>query len=103
MDTTLCISSKAELEKSTFTAKMGKVKHCDVPVVGVEFLEEAAKGGALSKIPSHTISSWGAPRQALAATENRKREANHERVYEKGENQFIISTHYPTTCMIYAT
>ena len=48
---------------------MEKVKICDVPVVDVEFLDDAAKGEALSKILPHTISSWGAPRHVLSATE----------------------------------
>ena len=97
-ETTLCISSKAELEKNAFTAKMERVKHFDVPVVGVEFLQEVAKGGAMSKIPSHTISSWGAPRQSLAATENRKREGKHERAFEKGKSIFNKTEYKSLQC-----
>ena len=47
--------------------KMAKVKECDVPVVGMDFLDEAAKGAALLKIPGATISEWGAPRHSLPA------------------------------------
>ena len=48
---------------------MQKVKDCDVPVVDVDFLDDAAKGEALSKILPHTISPWGAPRHALSSKE----------------------------------
>lgn len=49
------------------SSKMVDVSDCDVPVVGVDFLEEAAKGAALLKIPAATISDWGAPRHSLPA------------------------------------
>ena len=49
--------------------KMCEVEECDVPVVDEEFLSDAAKGAALLKIPSHTISSWGAPRHSLPVDE----------------------------------
>ena len=45
------------------------MKECEVPVVDEAYLEDARKGGALLKIPSHTISSWGAPRLSLTAEE----------------------------------
>ena len=57
----------AELDK--MSKKMREVEECDVPVVKEEFLEAAAGGGALLKIPPHTISSWGAPRHSLTAEE----------------------------------
>ena len=44
---------------------MKEVKSHDIPVVGEDYLADAAKGGALLKIPSHTISSWGAPRYSV--------------------------------------
>ena len=44
---------------------MVEVEECEVPVVGEDYLTDAAKGGALLKIPSHTISTWGAPRHSL--------------------------------------
>lgn len=47
--------------------KMNEVEACDVPVVSEEFLNDAVKGGALLKIPTHTISDWGAPRHSLPA------------------------------------
>lgn len=47
------------------TKKMAEVEECDVPVVAEEFLEDASKGAALTKIAQHTISSWGAPRLSL--------------------------------------
>ena len=52
-----------EVEK--MSVKMKEVESCDVPVVDEVFLENAETGGALLKIPSHTISGWGAPRHAL--------------------------------------
>ena len=61
---------------------MQKVKDCDVPVVDVDFLDDAAKGEALSKILPHTISPWGAPRHALSTTEETDFEAQ---AFEKGE------------------
>lgn len=45
--------------------KMQEMEECEVPVVSEDFLEDAGKGAALLKIPSHTISSWGAPRHSL--------------------------------------
>ena len=48
---------------------MSEVGECEVPVVDEAYLEDARKGGALLKIPSHTISSWGAPRHSLTAEE----------------------------------
>ena len=45
--------------------KMVEVKECDVPVVGVDYLESAGEGAALLKIPGCTISEWGAPRHSL--------------------------------------
>jgi poly [ADP-ribose] polymerase len=45
--------------------KMKDVQECEVPVVAEDYLEDAEKGGALLKIPAHTISSWGAPRHSL--------------------------------------
>ncbi len=47
--------------------KMLEVEACDVPVVSESFLKDAAGGGALLKIPSATISDWGAPRHSLPA------------------------------------
>lgn len=49
--------------------KMSEVEECEVPVVDEAYLEDAKKGGALLKIPSHTISSWGASRHSLTAEE----------------------------------
>ena len=46
---------------------MSEVQECNVPVVDLKFLEDAAQGSALSKIPQHTISSWGASRDTLMA------------------------------------
>ena len=57
-------------EVDKMSKKMAKVEEVEVPVVTEEFLEDASKGGALLKIPSHTISSWGAPRHSLAAPED---------------------------------
>ena len=48
--------------------KMEEVKSHDIPVVSEDYLADAAKGGALLKIPSHTISSWGAPRYSVPST-----------------------------------
>ena len=59
----MTLLSAEELEK--MSKKMQEVKECDVPVVSEDFLEEAAKGAALIKIPGSTISEWGAPRHAL--------------------------------------
>ena len=49
--------------------KMAEVEECEVPVVDEAYLEDSRKGGALLKIPSHTISSWGAARHSLAVEE----------------------------------
>ena len=48
--------------------KMVEVEGSEVPVVAEAYLEDARKGGALLKIPSHTISSWGAPRHSLTSS-----------------------------------
>ncbi|XP_064402675.1 poly [ADP-ribose] polymerase 1-like isoform X3 [Halichondria panicea] len=66
-NTTICISSEAELEK--MSSRMVEVEDSDVPVVSEDYLEEAGKGAALLKIPSHTISDWGAPRHSLPSSE----------------------------------
>ena len=50
--------------------KMCEVEDCDVPVVSEKYLDDAAKGGALLKIPTHTISEWGAPRHSLPADDD---------------------------------
>ena len=49
--------------------KMKEVEECEVPVVGEGFLEDAGTGGALLKIPAHTISTWAASRTSLTAEE----------------------------------
>jgi len=46
--------------------KMGIVKECDVPVVDEDYLDKAASGAALLKIPGSTISDWGAPRHSVS-------------------------------------
>ena len=63
---TVCLDEVDKMSK-----KMEEVKGLEIPVVGEAFLEDAGKGGALLKIPSHTISPWGAPRHSLSsATED---------------------------------
>ena len=62
-----CLFSLEELDKAS--KRMVEVEECEVPVVGEDYLQDAVKGGALLKIPSHTISSWGAPRHSLPADE----------------------------------
>ena len=79
-DTTICISDKDTVESGSHVVR--NVQDCDVPVVDVEFLDDAAKGEALSKILPHTISPWGAPRHALSTTEETDYAA---RAFEKGE------------------
>ena len=81
IDTTICISNKAELDKRTKV--VDKIKECDVPVVDVEFLDDAAQGGALVKIPPHTISSWGAPRHTLVGKEEIDA-GSLDKLFEKG-------------------
>lgn len=44
---------------------MVDVGECDVPVVTEEYLDDAGQGAALLKIPTYTISDWGAPRHFL--------------------------------------
>ena len=44
---------------------MKEVKSHDIPVVGEDYLADVAKGGALLKIPTHTISSWDSPRESV--------------------------------------
>ena len=66
--TTRAVKSRsytAELTKGTKT--MAEVEECKVPVVSLEFLEDAAEGDALGKIPKHTISPWAASRNTLVA------------------------------------
>ena len=46
---------------------MCEIEKYEVPVVSEAFLDDAAKGAALLKIPKHTISEWGAPRHSLPA------------------------------------
>ena len=65
--TTVCISNLAELDSGS--KKMLDAESKNVPVVDVRFLSDAAKGEALSKIPTHTISSWGAARDAVPVRE----------------------------------
>ncbi len=48
------------------SVKMEEVEECDVPVVDVDYLDKAASGAALLKIPGSTISSWGAPRHSVS-------------------------------------
>eukprot|EP00731_Ephydatia_muelleri_P028216 Em0019g1089a len=61
--TTICISNKKEVEK--MSKMMKEVKSHDIPVVGEDYLADVAKGGALLKIPTHTISSWDSPRESV--------------------------------------
>ena len=63
-----------------------------MPVVGEEYLQDAAKGGALLKIPSHTLSSWGAPRHSLPADEP----GSGKSFKSKGEPPATDHTPYPT-------
>ena len=63
----VCHTCAAEVDK--MGKKMQEVEECDVPVVVEDFLADAAKGAALLKIPTHTISSWGAPRHSLPSDE----------------------------------
>jgi poly [ADP-ribose] polymerase len=80
-DTTLCISNQAEIDKQS--KNMNKVMECDVPVVPVDYLKDAAKGGALGKIAVHKISSWGASRDALpVATPGPSGSQLEEKLYE---------------------
>lgn len=65
--TTLCISNLAEVTSGS--KKMLDAENKNVPIVDEGFLIDASKGEALSKIPLHTISSWGAPRHTLAVQE----------------------------------
>ena len=68
--TTVCISNLAELDSES--KKILDAQDKNVPVVDKSFLSDAAKGEALSKIPLHTISSWGAPRDTVAVQEKSK-------------------------------
>ena len=61
----LVLFATEELDK--MSKKMCEVEECEVPVVKEEYLDDAAKGAALLKIPTHTISEWGAPRHSLPA------------------------------------
>ncbi len=56
-----------ELDKAS--KRMSEVEDLEVPVVTMDYLDDAANGGALLKIPTHTISSWGAPRHSLPVDE----------------------------------
>ena len=49
---------------------MAEVEEAEVPVVSDGYLEDATKGGALLKIPQHTISPWGAARTSLPANDD---------------------------------
>eukprot|EP00118_Oscarella_pearsei_P026283 m.309715 g.309715 ORF g.309715 m.309715 type:complete len:959 (+) comp47446_c0_seq1:38-2914(+) len=56
-----CISSEAEVEKES--KKIRDAEEADVPIVSVDFLEDAARGGALLKIPQYNLVSWGLNRK----------------------------------------
>lgn len=63
----VCISNKVEVD-DVVNGKMGpngykmnQMRLCRVPVVDVSYVEDAAKGDAINKIPPHTISPWGDP------------------------------------------
>ncbi len=47
------------------SARMVDVSDLDIPVVSEDYLDDAAQGAALLKIPMYTISDWGAPRHSL--------------------------------------
>ena len=85
-DTTICISNQSEIDKQS--KSINKVMDCDVPVVDVEYLDNIDSGGALAKITSHKISSWGAPRDVLPSKEETDFGAPQkslERAFEKSK------------------
>ena len=67
--TTICISTQSEVD--SMGRPMKGVEKWDVPVVDEGYLEGVAKGAdPLGTIASHTISSWGAPRNKLPCKED---------------------------------
>ncbi|XP_065832639.1 poly [ADP-ribose] polymerase 1-like [Oscarella lobularis] len=56
-----CLSSEAEVDKGS--GKIDAAESADVPIVSVDFLDDAAKGGALLKIPQYNLVSWGLNRK----------------------------------------
>lgn len=78
--TTICISTKAEIDKGN--QPMKDVEKCNVPVVDLEFLEDVGKGGnPFSKIGPHTISTWGASRLSLPTP---TKQPDSGSIYEQG-------------------
>ena len=69
--------------------KMGEVVECEVPVVDEEYLDDAGIGAALLKIPTHTISSWGAPRHSLPSTGEDMTDSGHS--FKSAGNRHSVS------------
>lgn len=64
----ICIVFEGEVDK--MSKRMLEVEEYEVPVVDEDYLNDARSGGgALLKISSHTISSWGAPRHSLPSAD----------------------------------
>ena len=47
------------VEVKKMSKKMQDAKKADIPVVSIDFLEDAEKGAAQLKIPAHNIATWG--------------------------------------------
>ena len=88
--TTICLSTQSEVD--SMGRPMKGVEKWDVPVVGEEYLEGVAKGAdPLGTIASHTISSWGAPRNKLPSKEEVF--LKKSKIFETGLSLSVI--HYP--------
>jgi poly [ADP-ribose] polymerase len=56
-DLTVCISNEAEVKK--LGKRMQDAKKANIPIVSLDFLEDAVKGAAQLKIPTYSIATWG--------------------------------------------
>lgn len=88
--TTICISNSTEVEHNS--KAMTDCKEHGVPVVDVEFLDDATNGSAHSKITSHIISSWGnSPRSTPSSSRSGKEETDFGFKEGKGLKGELVS------------
>ena len=86
-----------ELDK--MNKKMKDVQECEVPVVAEDYLEDAEKGGALLKIPAHTISSWGAPRHSLPSPAEDLTDSGSQSFKSAGVCPVTLAAHDAAVCV----
>ena len=74
--------------------KMAAVKKCDVPVVDEDYLDKAASGAALLKIPGSTISDWGAPRHSVSQDSTVGSSKEEKRFKSQGQERRRVACEY---------